>query len=83
MQNEQPKQKLGLLMTTSLVVGNMIGSGIFLIPASLAAFGGIGILGWLFSALGAITIAIVFGYLNERVPNAQGGPYAYTREAYG
>jgi APA family basic amino acid/polyamine antiporter len=82
-QNEQPKQKLGLLMTTSLVVGNMIGSGIFLIPASLAAFGGIGILGWLFSALGAITIAIVFGYLNERVPNAQGGPYAYTREAYG
>ena len=48
------KQKLGFWMCTALVVGNMIGSGIFLLPASLALYGGISILGWLITATGAI-----------------------------
>ena len=76
-------KKLGLLTSTSLVAGNMIGSGIFLLPASLAVYGGISLIGWLFSALGAIVIALVFGYLSEQTPNANGGPYAYTRESFG
>lgn len=74
---------LGKWMATSLVVGNMIGSGIFLIPASLAAYGGISILGWVFSTIGAISIALVFSYLNKKLPKANGGPYAYTNKAFG
>lgn len=44
--------KLGLGMATALVVGNMIGSGVFLLPASLAAFGGISLVAWVFTAAG-------------------------------
>ena len=40
-------EKLGLWMSTSLVIGNMIGAGVFLMPAALAAYGGIRIVGWL------------------------------------
>ncbi|HEY7840934.1 MAG TPA: amino acid permease, partial [Gammaproteobacteria bacterium] len=51
-------RKLGFWMCTALVMGNMIGSGIFLLPASLAPFGGISIIGWLISAAGAAVLAI-------------------------
>ena len=70
-------------MTISLVVGNMIGSGIFLLPASLAVYGVISIGGWILSTLGAITIAMTFSYLNKHLPNAKGGPYAYSKHAFG
>lgn len=75
--------KIGLWMTTSLVVGNMIGAGIFLIPATLAAFGGISILGWVASAAGALLLARVFGKLSTLLGNKSGGPYAFTRMAFG
>jgi APA family basic amino acid/polyamine antiporter len=39
----------------------MIGSGVFLLPSSLAAYGSISLLGWLFSSIGAILLAVVFG----------------------
>lgn len=58
-----PSKKLGLWMVTALVVGNMIGSGIFLLPASLGSFGGISIVGWLVSAGGAVLVALVFSRL--------------------
>ncbi len=73
---------LGLWMCTALVIGNMVGSGIFLLPASLARFGGISILGWLFTASGAILLALVFARLARMVPGA-GGPYAYSRAGFG
>ena len=63
-------------------MGNMIGSGIFLLPASLAPFGGISIVGWLISAGGSLLLAQVFCSLARRAPMA-GGPYAYTRQAFG
>ncbi len=69
-------------MTTSLVVGNMIGSGIFLLPASLGAYGGISIFGWLFTAVGATLLAFTFAHLGRIIPKA-GGPYAYTRHGFG
>ena len=69
-------------MSTSLVAGNMIGSGIFLLPAALAFFGGISLFGWLFSAMGAIFLALVFSRLSRFISGA-GGPYIYTREAFG
>lgn len=76
-------KKIGFWSSTSLVVGNMIGSGVFLLPASLAAFGSISLLGWLFSSLGAILLAVVFGKLARVAPNTIGGPYAYTRLGFG
>lgn len=63
-------------------MGNMIGSGVFLLPASLAPYGGLGLGGWLISAAGAVLLALVFARLSRFNP-AAGGPYAYTREAYG
>jgi APA family basic amino acid/polyamine antiporter len=69
-------------MCTALVVGNMIGSGVFLLPASLAPFGGISILGWLVSAGGALCLALVFARLGAIMPRV-GGPYAYAREGFG
>jgi len=77
----EPK-KLGLWMSTSLVAGNMIGSGIFLLPATLAFFGGISLFGWLFSAVGAIFLALLFSRLS-RIIAGVGGPYVYTRKAFG
>ena len=73
---------LGLPTLTALVVGNMIGSGVFLLPASLAPFGGASLLGWLVTTAGSMTIGLVFARLARRMP-AAGGPYAYTREAFG
>ena len=73
---------LGLAACTALVVGNMVGSGIFLLPASLAAFGPISLLGWMVTSVGALVLAIIFGRLSRRVSKT-GGPYAYTEAGYG
>jgi APA family basic amino acid/polyamine antiporter len=77
------KNKLGLWTSTSLVAGNMIGAGVFLMPAALAAYGSISLLGWLFSAMGAFLLARVFSNLSKLMPQADGGPYAYTRKGLG
>jgi basic amino acid/polyamine antiporter, APA family len=77
------KNKLGLWTSTSLVVGNMIGSGVFLMPATLAVYGGISLIGWVFSALGALLLAKVFSNLSKLMPASDGGPYAYTRKGLG
>jgi APA family basic amino acid/polyamine antiporter len=69
-------------MVVALVMGNMIGSGIFLLPASLSPFGGLSIIGWLVSTVGALLLALVFARL-ARIDPAAGGPYAYTRQAFG
>ena len=83
MTQQKPGGKIGLWTSTSLVVGNMIGSGVFLLPASLAAFGGISLLGWVGSSAGAIVLALLFSRLSKMIPNALGGPYAYTRAGLG
>lgn len=70
-------------MSTSLVIGNMIGAGVFLMPAALAAFGGISIIGWLASSLGTLVLAVVFSKLSKLFLNKSGGPYAYTRAGFG
>ncbi|MEN0047449.1 MAG: amino acid permease [Bacteroidota bacterium] len=75
-------RKIGLLPTTSLVLGNMIGSGIFLLPASLAVYGGVSIVGWMISALIGLVIAKVFGELGKRFPKT-GGPYTFAKVGFG
>lgn len=69
-------------MLTALVTGNMVGSGIFLLPASLAAYGSISLFSWIVTAVGALLIALVFAKLANVMPLI-GGPYAYCREAFG
>jgi basic amino acid/polyamine antiporter, APA family len=69
-------------MAVALVMGNMIGSGVFLLPSSLAPFGGVSLIGWVVSAVGAVLLALVFVRLARFNP-AAGGPYAYTRQAFG
>lgn len=74
--------RLGLWQLTALVAGNMIGSGIFLLPASLAHYGSISLLAWIFTAVGALLLALVFARLGAVLPRG-GGAYAYCREAFG
>jgi basic amino acid/polyamine antiporter, APA family len=73
---------IGFWTAVSIVMGNMIGSGVFLLPASLAPFGGISLAGWSVSIGGSVCLALVFARL-ARVMPATGGLYAYTREAFG
>ena len=74
--------QIGFWMATALVVGNAIGSGIFLLPPALARFGADNLSGWLLTGAGGITLGLVFAALSRQVPGA-GGPYAYTRAAFG
>jgi APA family basic amino acid/polyamine antiporter len=69
-------------MLTALVVGNMIGSGVFLLPASLAQLGSITVLSWVVTAVGAMLIALVFAKLSTLFPKT-GGPYIYCKEGFG
>lgn len=76
------KTRIGFWMAVALVMGNMIGSGIFLLPASLAAYGGMGLFGWIVSAAGSILLACALARMSRLLP-AAGGPYAFTRAGFG
>jgi basic amino acid/polyamine antiporter, APA family len=77
------KRSMGLWMATALVVGNMVGSGVFLLPATLAGTAGpVSILGWVFTGAGAVLLALVFANLGRALPRT-GGPYAYAKRAFG
>ena len=78
----QPRPQLGFWMCVALVVGNSVGSGVFLLPASLAPFGLNSVIAWGLTASGAIALAIVFARLSHAYPKA-GGPYAYVHLAFG
>ena len=74
--------KIGFWLSTSLVVGNMTGSGIFLLPTTLAVYGGISIFGWVYTLIGVVFLALVFSRLSRLITKA-GGPYAYSRKGFG
>lgn len=74
--------KIGFWTCTALVVGNVIGMGIFVLPASLAPFGFNALLGWGVVALGCLVLARVFAYLAHALPHAE-GPYGYIRDTLG
>lgn len=77
-----PQRKMGFWPVTSVVVGSQIGSGIFLLPASLAAFGTLGLSSWLITATGAILLALIFAKLCAHIPKT-GGPHTYIEAAFG
>lgn len=76
------KQPLGFWSVWALAVGTMIGSGILLVPVSLAPFGLLSTAGWILGASGAIAIIFVFARLAGRTAR-DGGPYVYVQEAFG
>jgi APA family basic amino acid/polyamine antiporter len=69
-------------MLIALVIGNIIGSGVFVLPAALAPFGAASLLGWGISLGGALMLALVYARLSQIIPN-HGGAYAYARRAFG
>jgi basic amino acid/polyamine antiporter, APA family len=74
---------MGLWMATALVVGNMVGSGIFTLPALLAGEAGpASILSLAFTGVGAMLLALVFANLGRAHPKT-GGPYYFARRAFG
>ena len=77
------KRSIGLWMATALVVGNMVGSGIFTLPAVLSGEAGpASIVALVFTGIGAMLLALVFANLGRAYPKT-GGPYHYARRAFG
>lgn len=76
------EHKIGLIPATLMVAGNIMGSGVFMLPANLAATGGIAIIGWLVTITGAIGLAIVYAKMSS-IDDSPGGSYAYARRAFG
>ncbi|MGW8462613.1 arginine-ornithine antiporter [Pseudomonas sp. CLCA07] len=82
--SESPgKLKLGALV--ALVVGSMIGGGIFSLPQNMAASADVGavLIGWAITAVGMLTLAFVFQTLANRKPDLDGGVYAYAKAGFG
>ena len=74
---------LGLPSATALVVGSIIGTGVFTMPAVMAGAGTSSIITLGVIALGAVLLGLLFGQLTKRVPNVEGGLYAYARHEFG
>ncbi len=75
--------QLGLPSSTALVIGSIIGTGVFTMPAVMAGAGTSSIITLGVIALGAVLLGLMFGQLTKRVPNVDGGLYAYSRHEFG
>lgn len=76
------QRPFGFWTASALVVGGMVGAGIFMLPTSMAAFGSIGILAWIISISGALGIAYVMARMSRAMPQATGA-IAITGEVLG
>lgn len=74
---------LGLPSATALVIGSIIGTGVFTMPAVLAEAGTSSLLTLGVISVGAVLLGVLFGQLTKRVPNSDGGVYAYARHEFG
>src|SRR5689334_9083576 len=72
----------GLPAATALIMGSIIGVGIFNLPSSLSTYGPISLVSMGLTTIGALALALLFAALSRRVP-ADGGPYAYSRVGFG
>jgi APA family basic amino acid/polyamine antiporter len=81
--DDDPGRSLGLTSATGLVVGSIIGTGVFTMPGVLAGAGTSSILVLGVIAVGAILLGVMFGQLTKRVPSSDGGLYAYSRYEFG
>jgi basic amino acid/polyamine antiporter, APA family len=80
--DEGASARFGLTTATALIIGTIIGVGIFNLPSSLAAYGPISLVSMALTTVGALALALLFASLARRLP-ADGGPYAYARVAFG
>jgi APA family basic amino acid/polyamine antiporter len=78
-----PERSLGLPSATTLVIGSIIGTGVFTMPGVLAEAGTSSILVLGVIAVGAVLLGVMFGQLTKRVPSSDGGLYAYSRHEFG
>jgi basic amino acid/polyamine antiporter, APA family len=81
--DEQKARALGLTSASGLVIGSIIGTGVFTMPAVLAGAGTSSLIVLAVIAVGAMLLAVLFGQLTRRVPNSDGGLYAYARHEFG
>ncbi len=81
--DQRKARALGVSSATGLVIGSVIGTGVFTMPAVLAAAGTMSLLVLAVIAIGAMLLATLFGQLTRRVPSADGGLYAYARHEFG
>ncbi len=72
----------GLPTATALVVGSVIGTGVFALPSALAPYGPISLVAFVLVTIGALALALTFSALSKRV-HGSGGPYVYARDAFG
>ena len=79
---EDRADRLGLPQSTALVMGSIIGVGIFSLPYAIASYGPISLAAMAIATVGAIALALMFAVMSRRLP-ADGGPYAYARAAFG
>lgn len=82
MSSDADAHKVGLIPVTLMVSGNIMGSGVFLLPANLASTGGIAIYGWLVTIIGALGLSMVYAKMSFLDPSP-GGSYAYARRCFG
>lgn len=81
-ETKKPGQKLGFFMSVALVMGNMIGSGVFLLPQGLAPFGWNAIAGWVVTIAGALCLAHVLAKLTASHDGAI-GPAELVENSFG
>ncbi|MGD0985410.1 MAG: amino acid permease [Acidimicrobiales bacterium] len=81
--NERKAHTLGLTSATGLVIGSIVGTGVFTMPAVLAGAGTMSLVVLGVIAVGALLLGVLFGQLTKRVPNSDGGVYAYSRHEFG
>lgn len=75
-------KKMGFGAVLAIVFGSQIGSGIFILPSTLAPYGKFAIYGWILAGLGAILLALVFADLCSRYTHV-GGPHVYVKAVFG
>jgi APA family basic amino acid/polyamine antiporter len=80
--DREESRGFGLPAAIALIMGSIIGVGIFNLPTSLASYGPITLVSMGLTTLGALVLAVLFGSLSRRLP-ADGGPYAYARVGFG
>ena len=80
-----PRAGLGLAALTAIVVGSMIGSGIFALPSQMAGSAAPAplLIGWVITGIGMLTLAFVFQTLAQRKPDVDGGVYGYAKAGFG
>jgi APA family basic amino acid/polyamine antiporter len=80
---EAPTRALGLPSATALVIGSIIGTGVFTMPAVMAGAGTSSLITLVIISVGAVLLGLLFGQLTKRVPHNEGGLYAYARHEFG